>query len=105
MSFLTPPPLREPERNYVAQDGDLFLAVLPLVHYSRLFAGTSYEEVMTLLPDRNFATEFKPNEVDQYINAFREAAEEKLGGPVRRYRYSKYWTDDQRVYVVVNQRG
>ena len=93
-----PPPMP-----YIPRDGDLFIAVLPLVHYSRHFSGVSYEEVMTLVPDRDFATEFNPAEVDLYINTFRDAAEEKFGGPVRRYYYSKHGTDDGRVFVVVNQ--
>jgi hypothetical protein len=102
--MFTYPPL-PPPRPYVPRDGDLFIAVLPLVHYSRHFAGISYEEVMTLVPDRNLATEFRPDEVDLYVHTFREAAEEKLGGPNRRYRYSTHPTDDGRVFVVVNQRG
>lgn len=87
----------------VPSDSDLYLAVLPLVHYSRLFAGERFEEVMTLVPDRNFATEFRPEVVDIYIQTFKNAAEEKFGGPVRRYDYHKYPTDDGRVYVVVTQ--
>jgi hypothetical protein len=82
-------------------DDDLYLAVLPLVHYSRFFSGERFEEVMTLLPNRNFATEFKPNEVDQYIDTFKSAAEEKYGGPVRRFKYDKFPADEGRVIVVV----
>jgi hypothetical protein len=100
-----PPPPLPPPMPYIPREGDLFIAVLPLVHYSRFFAGASYEEVMTLVPDRNFATEFNAQDVDQYINTFREAAEEKFGGPMRVYRYSKHLADDGRVFVVVNQRG
>jgi hypothetical protein len=87
----------------VPSDNDLYLAVLPLVHYSRFFAGERYEEVMTLVPDRNFATEFAANDVDRYIQTFKNAAEEKYGGPVRLYNYNKYEADDGRVYVVVTQ--
>jgi hypothetical protein len=87
----------------VPGDNDLYLAVLPLVHYSRHFAGESFEEVMTLVPDRNFATEFKVEEVDRYIQTFRNAAEEKYGGPVRRFKYEKNPTPDGRVYVVVTR--
>ncbi len=36
----------------------LYLAVLPIVHYSKFFAGKQYEEVMTLVRDRNFSAEF-----------------------------------------------
>jgi len=35
---------------------------------------------MTLVPDRNFATEFPVNEAPIYIQTFRNAAEEKFGG-------------------------
>jgi hypothetical protein len=106
MSRIPPPPLAPPTP-YIKKPGDLFLAVLPLVHYSRHFAGVSYEEVMTLVPERSFATEFPPDLADTYINTFREAAEEKFGGPVRRYNYSKHETEtgNGRVFVVVNQYG
>lgn len=100
-----PPPPTPPPTPYVKKSGDLFLAVLPLVHYSRHFAGISYEEVMTLVPDRNFATEFPPQYADTYIKTFREAAEEKFGGPVRRFNYSKHEAENGRVFVVVNQYG
>jgi hypothetical protein len=85
------------------KDNKLYLAVLPLVHYSRLFSGERYEEVMTLVPDRNFATEFPPDVVDRYIQTFTNAAEEKFGGPVRVYDYEKLPADDGRVYVEVTQ--
>jgi hypothetical protein len=85
----------------IPRDGDLYLAVLPLVHYSRNFAGERFEEVMTLVPDRNFATEFEPNAVSVYIQTFKNAAEEKFGGPVRRFKYEPYATNEGRVYVVV----
>lgn len=87
----------------VPGDNDLYLAVLPLVHYSRHFAGESFEEVMTLVPDRNFATEFSAADVDRYIQTFRNAAEEKYGGPVRRFKYEKHLAPDGHVYVVVTK--
>ena len=82
-------------------ENELYLAVLPLVHYSRLFAGERFEEVMTLVPDRNFATEFHPQEVDRYVQTFRNAAEEKYGGPLRQFNYQVVPVDNGRVYVVV----
>ena|SRR5579862_7135843 len=96
-------PLTGPPKVHVPKDNDLFLAVIPLVHYSRFFSGERYEEVMTLVPDRSFATEFGADEVDRYIQTFRNAAEEKYGGPVRRYNYEPYATGDGRFYVVVTQ--
>jgi hypothetical protein len=56
---------------------------------------------MTLVPDRNFATEFQVEEVGKYIQTFRNAAEEKYGGPVRRFNYEAYDAGNGRVYVVV----
>jgi hypothetical protein len=99
---LTPPPSPVySAKSRVPGDNDLYLAVLPLVHYSRHFSGERFEEVMTLVPDRNFATEFSPVDVDTYIQTFRNAAEEKFGGPIRRFAYTKYSTDDDHVFVVV----
>ena len=100
---INPPPV--PLMPPVPTDNDLYLAVLPLVHYSRLFSGERYEEVMTLVPDRNFATEFKRDEVSRYIQTFRNAAEEKYGGPVRLYNYETCDAGNDRVYVVVTQRA
>ena len=85
----------------VPGENALYLAVLPLVHYSRHFAGETFEEVMTLVPDRSFATEFGPGVVDIYIQTFKSAAEPKYGGPGRYFHFAKHQTEDGRVYVVV----
>jgi hypothetical protein len=98
---LTPPPIPVQTMPRIPRENDLYLAVLPLVHYSRHFSGERFEEVMTLVPDRNFATEFSADVVDIYIYTFKNAAEEKYGGPVRLFNYEKYLTNDGRVYVVV----
>jgi hypothetical protein len=83
---------------------ELYLTILPLVHFSKFFAGESIEEVMTLVPDRNFATEFFPDEVDNYIRTFKSAAEEKFtGGHVKSYKFEKKTTEEGRIYVVVTQ--
>ena len=103
MSLPPPPILVRPPKPQ--EDGDLYLAVLPLVHYSRLFAGERFEEVMTLVPDRNFATEFPANEAPIYIQTFRNAAEEKYGGPVRRFDYEAYDAGNGKVYIVVRPHG
>ncbi|HEY6267239.1 MAG TPA: hypothetical protein VIX11_02990 [Candidatus Acidoferrum sp.] len=86
-------------------DNALYLAVLPLVHYSKFFAGETYEEVMTLVPDRNFATEFLSHEADKYIETFRTAARPKLTGRIERdkFLFTKYQTENGRVYVVAIQ--
>lgn len=82
----------------------MYLAVLPLVHYSQFFAGERFEEVMTLVPDRNFASEFDPNAVDLYINTFRNAAEARYGGLGRKFQYEKFLITNEfasRIVVVV----
>jgi hypothetical protein len=83
---------------------ELYLTVLPLVHFSKFFAGEHIEEVMTLVPDRNFATEFFADEVDNYIRTFEAAANEKFtGGHVKSYKFEKKTTEEGRIYVVVTQ--
>ena len=88
-----------------ADEGSLYLAVLPLVHYSKHFSGETYEEVMTLVPDRNFATEFLLHEVDRYIDTFRNAAWPKLIGRPEpdRFVFTKQQTVNGRVFVVAIQ--
>jgi len=83
----------------------LYLAVLPLVHYSKHFSGETYEEVMTLVPDRNFATEFLPHEADRYVDTFRNAARPKLTGRPEpdRFVFAKQDAGNGRVYVVATQ--
>jgi len=89
----------------VPSDDDLYLAVLPLVHYSKFFAGETYEEVMTLVPDRNFATEFLPQDVDKYIETFRNAARPKYTGRVEpdKFLFTKHDAGNGRVYVSATQ--
>jgi hypothetical protein len=96
MKDLLPPPLPSNVENR------LFLAVLPLVHYSKFFAGETYEEVMTLLPDLNFATEFRLDQVDQYIETFKNAVNPKYTGQQpRSFQFNKYSTDLTRPVCVV----
>ena len=51
---------------------DLYLVVLPLIHLS---SGLT-EQTLTLLPSKDFATEFFPNEVDGYVNDFHESGKQ-----------------------------
>jgi hypothetical protein len=93
----------------------LYLAVLPIIHLSALrtpirIVGTSVtslqvtEQVLTVFPDRNFATEFYPDEVELYIDSFKQSAAEFLtSGHVTRYEFIRQPTDDGRVVVVVEQ--
>jgi hypothetical protein len=79
---------------------ELYLAVLPLVHISSGLV----EETLTLYPDKNFATQFFPDEVDGYITMFKSRAEKYLiGGHVTGYAFDKEVTNDNRVIVRVTQ--
>src|SRR5271165_7205483 len=86
---------------------DLYLAVLPLIHISAnpsLGFGLT-EQTLTLFPDKSWATEFFPNEVEDYIRTFEARANKYLtGGNVIGYEVHKEPTDDGRVIVRVTQR-
>lgn len=94
----------------------LYLAVLPFIHisggmpanYARVRLGLrmprSTEQVLTLFPDRTFATKFYPDEVEDYIRIFNENASQFLtGGHVTHYELLQQPTDDGRVVVMVEQ--
>ena len=80
----------------------LYIAVLPFIHMGSNFGLT--EQVLTLFPDRSFATEFFPDEVDGYILTFEHRANKYLiGGHVTSYQFQKVDTGDGRVIVQVTQ--
>jgi len=85
---------------------DLYLAVLPLIHISAnpsLGFGLT-EQTLTLFPDKNWATEFFPDEVENYICTFEARASKYLtGGHVIGYEVHKEPTDSGRVIVRVTQ--
>ena len=88
------------------QSNELYLAVLPLVHITnnQLLGYGLTEETLTIYPDKNFATNFFPDEVDSYIEAFKWRADKYLtGGHVVSYDLIKVNTDDGRVIVKVIQ--
>jgi hypothetical protein len=58
---------------------ELYLAVLPIIHLTDRFGLT--EQVLTLFPDKTFATLFHSNEVDGYIATFQNRADTYLRGP------------------------
>jgi hypothetical protein len=87
---------------------NLYLAVLPLVQFNPATIGhVSFGTVLqslTLFPDRDFATWFFPDEVDQYITVFHNTANNFLtGGHVAGYEFFKELTHDGRVIVRVVQ--
>jgi hypothetical protein len=90
----------------MSSSNTLYLAVLPLVHVTvnQVLGFGLTEQTLTLYPDKNFATEFFPDEVDGYIDAFKWRADKYLtGGHVVSYDLSKEITPEGRVIVVVKQ--
>lgn len=62
------------------------------------------EQTLTLFPDRKFATEFMPDEVESYHEFFmRRAKEYMVGGRVLTYGSSTETTESGRVIVKVVQ--
>jgi hypothetical protein len=87
------------------RSNDLYLAVLPLIHVSNNQAigfGLT-EETLTLFPDRNFATEFFADEVEQYISTFKNRTKYLTGGHVTGWEVFPEPTDSGRVIVRVVQ--
>jgi hypothetical protein len=90
---------------------ELYLTVLPLVRMPRnrisgpgiVHLPGSVEQFITLFPDRNFATEFFPDEVQLYVDAFRSNITYLTGGHVTGYEFTLENTNDGRVVVRVVQ--
>ncbi len=81
----------------------LYIAILPIIHLSTNFGLT--DQIMTLFPDKKFATEFAANEVDNFIQIFKRRADDYLtGGHVNGYDFHKELTPDGRVIIKVVQR-
>ena len=82
---------------------ELYLAVLPLVHLGQTNYGLT-EQTLTLFPDKDFATEFAPEDVDAYLSAFQGRANKYLiGGHVTGYEFHKETVEGGRVIVKVVQ--
>jgi hypothetical protein len=78
---------------------ELYLTVLPLIH---LKDGAT-EQVLSLTPDRTFATEFFPDEVDLYITFFKNREQYLVGGHVKSYTLNKENTAKGLIVVRVTQ--
>jgi hypothetical protein len=83
----------------------LYLAILPLIHVSASpVLGFGFtEETLTLVPDKNFATEFFEDEVDGYIVTFKNHEKYLTGGHVIRFEVNKEPAVNGRVIVRVVQ--
>ena len=85
---------------------ELYLAVLPLVPVAEgnQMSGSPAKQVMTLFPEKKFATLFFPDQVEGYIQQFQFSAQLYLiGGHVIGYDFQKEVTRDGRLIVKVIQ--
>jgi hypothetical protein len=78
---------------------ELYLVVLPMIS---LESGKA-EQMMTLIGEKNLATEFFPDEVGVFELMFRKRTEYFKGGHVKGYEFSQEPTDSGRVVVKVTQ--
>lgn len=83
-------------------NNDLWLVVLPMVHLAVHNYGST-EEVITFLPDKNFATAFFPDEVENYVRIVKNRTKHLIGGHVTGYSFHEEETGDGRLYVRVVQ--
>ena len=81
---------------------ELYFAVLPQITVSGMSFGKT-EQMLTLLPERNFATLFFPDEVDTFIQVFNNRLGHLVGGHVTGYKLEKVSTEDGRTVVKVTQ--
>jgi hypothetical protein len=82
---------------------NLYLAILPFIYTSQTRYGL-VEEALTLFPDREFATEFFPEEAEKFMALFKARAEKHLvGGHVVNYDVSQEPIPGGRVIVKVVQ--
>lgn len=80
----------------------LYLAVLPMVHLGANQFGLT-EQVITLQPNRDAATEFFSDEVQEYVDIFDRRTKYLIGGHVSGYSFEQSKTDTGRVIVKVYQ--
>ncbi len=80
---------------------ELYLAVLPLM---RMFDSTQpVEEYLTFFPDKNFATNFFPDEVERTILLLKRRLQNLTGGHVIGYDIEQEPTEDGRFIIKVTQ--
>jgi hypothetical protein len=83
-------------------DNVLYFAVFPQI----VVSGTSFgrtEQVLTLVPDKNFASAFFTEEVESYIQVFKNRQKHITGGHVIGYDVATESASDGRVYVRATQ--
>jgi hypothetical protein len=81
-------------------NNEMYLVVLPQIHLNSGLA----EQILTVLPNRDFATEFFGEEVDGYLLMFQNRTKYFSGGHVKGYTFEKEAVGDEgRVIVKVIQ--
>jgi hypothetical protein len=80
----------------------LYFAVFPQIAVSGSSFGRT-EEILTLVPDKNFASAFFPEEVDTFIRVFNNRQTHLVGGHVTGYEISKEQASGGRFYVRATQ--
>ena len=81
------------------QFNELYLMVLPTVSLS----DGKVDQILTLIGDKNLATEFFPDEVSTYISMFKNRTKYFQGGHVLGYELNPEDTESERVVVRVKQ--
>jgi hypothetical protein len=80
----------------------LYLTVLPMIQVDGQAFGLT-QQVLTLMPEKNFASRFFPDEVEAYILTFRNRTKYLTGGHVKDYALIQEPQPDGRVVVRVEQ--
>jgi hypothetical protein len=86
----------------ITVSNELYIVVLPMIHFGGQSHGLT-EQVLTLMPDRNFATRFFQDEVTIYIMTFKNRLKYLTSGHVKSYDFYEESEDDGRVVVRVIQ--
>jgi hypothetical protein len=81
---------------------ELYFVVLPTVHIGGQNHGLT-EQILTLMPEKTFATRFFDDEVNQYIQTFKNRLALLTGGHVQSYEFHQEKQDDGRYVVRVVQ--
>ena len=79
----------------------LYLAVLPLIHVGD--SPFPVEEVLTLYPDKNFATSFFADEIGFYMTLILKRVQNLKGGHITDYAITTEDADDGRKIIKVIQ--
>lgn len=81
---------------------ELYFTVLPVIHIGGQSHGLT-EQILTLTPDRNFATHFFLDEVGGFIATFKNRIPYLTGGHVKGFEVYQEPEEDGRVIVRVVQ--